>query len=68
MRPVIVAVWSVRDRDCDNLKTVLDVLEGRVIENDRRVVALHVFRAKDRERRRVEVEVCARRQGFSMSA
>ena len=36
---------------------MLDVLEGRVIENDRQVEALHVFEAKDRRNPRVEVEV-----------
>lgn len=36
---------------------MLDVLEGRVVENDRQVEALHVSKAKDRQKPRVEVEV-----------
>lgn len=45
------------DRDVDNLKILLDSLEGIVLKNDRQVEALHVFKEKDKEKPRVVLEV-----------
>ena len=54
---VFVTFYLKRSRDVDNLKLLLDALEGTVIKNDRQVEALHVFKETDRENPRVELEV-----------
>ena len=44
-----VSFYLVQDRDCDNLRLVLDVLEGKMISNDRQADELHVLKEKDRQ-------------------
>ncbi len=46
-----------RDRDVDNLKLVLDVMKGRVYEDDSQVTELHVYKQFDKLNPRVVLEV-----------
>ena len=43
---VYVYFFLKRDRDCDNLKLLLDSLENTVVKNDSQVVALHIYKEK----------------------
>jgi len=54
---LFVTFYLRYNRDVDNLKLLLDALEGTVIKNDRQVEALHVFKEKDRKNPRVVVEL-----------
>lgn len=54
---VVATFYLKRDRDVDNLKVLIDSLEGTVIANDRQVEALHVFKHKDAKKPRVVLEV-----------
>jgi Holliday junction resolvase RusA-like endonuclease len=54
---VVATFYLKHDRDVDNLKILLDSLEGIVLKNDRQVEALHIFKEKDKEEPRVELEV-----------
>ena len=54
---VVATFYLKRDRDVDNLKILIDSLEGTVIANDRQVEALHVFKHKDAKKPRVVLEV-----------
>lgn len=54
----VTATFYLRfDRDIDNAKLLFDALEGVVIKNDRQIESLHLFKEKDRENPRVEIEV-----------
>ena len=53
---VNINFYLKRDRDVDNLKILLDSLEGIIVENDRQVVALYIAKHKDGNPR-VEIEV-----------
>jgi len=53
-----VFVGNLRTIDVDNCsKSILDALKRVAFPDDRQVVELHVYKAIDRERPRVEVEV-----------
>lgn len=54
---VTATFYLKHDRDVDNVKLLLDALEGIVIKNDRQVESLHLFKEKDKENPRVEIEV-----------
>ena len=54
---VVATFYLKRDRDVDNLKILIDSLEGTVISKDRQVEALHVFKQKDAKKPRVVLEV-----------
>ena len=53
---VNINLYLKRDRDVDNLKLLLDSLEGIIIENDRQVAALYIAKHKNGNPR-VEIEV-----------
>ena len=53
---VVANFYLKRDRDVDNLKLVLDSLEGIVIANDKQVVALYIMKHVDKDPR-VELTV-----------
>lgn len=61
--PVALKVtWfrAMKAGDLDGrLKCLLDVLQGRVYENDSQVVEIHAFRFEDKDNPRVEVEAWA---------
>lgn len=44
-------------RDVDNLKILMDALQGTVIDNDDQVQELHIYKRKDFANPRVELEV-----------
>lgn len=46
-----------RPRDVDNLKILMDALQGTVIDNDNQVEEMHVYKKKDKDNPRVELEV-----------
>ena len=54
---VIANFYLKRDRDVDNLKILLDSLEGMIIKNDSQVVELHIMKHKDKDNPRVELVV-----------
>lgn len=54
---VVATFYLKYDRDVDNLKILLDSLEGIVLKNDRQVEALHIFKEKGAKNPRVELEV-----------
>jgi Holliday junction resolvase RusA-like endonuclease len=54
---VCASFYLKYDRDVDNLKVLMDCLEGSVIVNDKQVQALHVFKEKDADRPRVILEI-----------
>ncbi len=45
------------DRDVDNLKLLLDSLKGFAYKDDSQVTELHIYKLKDKDNPRVEVEV-----------
>jgi len=54
---VVATFYLKRDRDVDNLKILIDSLEGTVIENDSQVQSLHIFKERDARKPRVVLEV-----------
>lgn len=55
---IFATFYVKRDRDVDGgIKLLLDAFEGLVYKNDKQVEAIHIFKEKDRERPRVEVEL-----------
>jgi len=54
---VVATFYLKYDRDVDNLKLLLDALEGVVLRNDRQVTSLHVFKEKGAKKPRVVLEV-----------
>ena len=54
---LIVNFYLKRDRDVDNLKLILDSLQGFIIKNDSQVVELHIMKYKDKTNPRVELMV-----------
>lgn len=53
---VNVNFYLKRDRDIDNLKILLDSLQGIIIDNDSQVVSLYIAKHKS-DNPRVEIEV-----------
>mgnify|MGYP005628739335 CR=1 FL=1 len=55
---VVVNFYLKYDRDVDNLKILIDSLEGIVLDKkDAKIEALHIFKERDIKRPRVVVEV-----------
>lgn len=50
---LIINFYLKRDRDVDNLKLILDSLQGFIIKNDSQVVELHIMKHKDKDKPRV---------------
>ncbi len=46
-----------RRRDIDNIKALLDALTGILWEDDSQITDLHLFKAYDKERPRVEIDM-----------
>jgi Holliday junction resolvase RusA-like endonuclease len=54
---VFVYFYLTRDRDCDNLKLLIDALENTKVNNDSQIVALHIFKERVKDKPHCEVEV-----------
>ncbi len=55
---VSVTLYLNRDRDIDSsIKTILDVMKGRIYEDDRQIIALHLFKETDKLKPRCEIDV-----------
>ena len=54
---LIANFYLKRDRDVDNLKLVLDSLQGMIIKNDSQVVELHIYKHKDKDNPRVSLVI-----------
>jgi len=54
---VVATFYLKRDRDVENAKLLFDALEGTVIKNDSQIVSLHLFKEKDKNNPRVELEI-----------
>lgn len=54
---VSVRFFLKRDRDVDNLKLLLDSMSGYVYKDDSQITELHIYKTKDKDCPRVEVEI-----------